>query len=232
MPTNSKIKILLDLCMVGILFACMSYLLIGEKAHEWLGCSIFLLFILHHILNWGWYKNLFQKNFSWGRFLQTTINSFLFLSMLGLMSSGIILSRYVFASLPISGMASFARILHMLSAYWGFVLLSLHLGLHWSNLLKIMQKRFRGKALSKKLLWGIRAIAFIVAYYGLLAFIKQDFLSYMLLRNQFVFFDVEQPLFLFFLNEIAIMAFWIWLVYYIRQGFIKSRNRNYKKVRS
>ena len=47
------------------------------------------------------------------------------------MVSGILLSRTVFSFLGIRGGQAAARIVHMLCAYWGFVFLSLHLGLHW-----------------------------------------------------------------------------------------------------
>lgn len=51
MRLSVKIKILVDICMTAALLACMSYLLTGEKVHEWVGSGIFVLFILHHILN-------------------------------------------------------------------------------------------------------------------------------------------------------------------------------------
>lgn len=35
MKLSVKIKILVDICMTAALLACMSYLLIGEKTHEW-----------------------------------------------------------------------------------------------------------------------------------------------------------------------------------------------------
>ena len=172
MKLSVKIKIIVDICMTAALLACMSYLLIGEKTHEWIG-------------------------------------------------SGIILSRYVFDFIRIRGMTSFARTLHMLSSYWGFVLMSIHLGLHWGMLLGMIKKMVGKNRLSDILRWCLRGAALLIACYGLTAFIKHDLLSYMLLKKRFVFFDMEQPLFLFFLDYTAIMGFWIWIIYYIRQFFIK-----------
>ena len=37
----------------------MEYMLVGNTAHEWIGAAMFLLFILHHVLNIRWYRNLF-----------------------------------------------------------------------------------------------------------------------------------------------------------------------------
>ena len=63
--------------------------------------------------------------------MQTALVVLILLSMCGSMVSGILLSRHALSFLPVSG-GTFARNLHMLCAYWGFVLMSLHLGLHWS----------------------------------------------------------------------------------------------------
>lgn len=60
------------------------------------------------------------------------LNVLLLAAMIGLMVSGVILSRVVFDFLPISGGTGFARTLHMLASYWGFIFMSLHLGLHWA----------------------------------------------------------------------------------------------------
>ena len=40
--------------MTAALLFLMPYELVGRAAHEWIGTEIFLLFILHHILNRKW----------------------------------------------------------------------------------------------------------------------------------------------------------------------------------
>ena len=80
---------------------------------------MFFLWIVHHILNANWYSHLFKGKYTPARVLQTVIDIAVFLSMLGLMVSGIILSREVFAFLPISGGFALARSLHIISAFWG-----------------------------------------------------------------------------------------------------------------
>ena len=42
------------------------------------------------------------------------------------------MSRVVFSFFSIEGGMGFARLLHMAAAYWGFFLMSAHLGLHWA----------------------------------------------------------------------------------------------------
>lgn len=48
-------------------------------------------------------------------------------AMIGSAVSGIILSRYALAFLPIEGGRAFAHTLHLMSAYWGFALMGFHL---------------------------------------------------------------------------------------------------------
>ena len=55
MKPKAALKIAVDIAMtLGLLFL-MGYQFWGDVAHEWIGAGMFLLFILHHILNGIWY---------------------------------------------------------------------------------------------------------------------------------------------------------------------------------
>ena len=56
---------------------------------------MFVLFIFHHLLNRNWYSNLFRGKYTPLRILQTAADVLLLAAMIGLMVSGIILSRVV-----------------------------------------------------------------------------------------------------------------------------------------
>ena len=60
-----KIKIVIDIAITVLLLALMSYELIGAATHEWLGISIFLLFILHHVLNRKWLGSMGKGKREW-----------------------------------------------------------------------------------------------------------------------------------------------------------------------
>ncbi len=206
-------KIFIDIMMTVVLLFLMSYELIGQAVHEWIGIGIFILFVVHHILNGKWSKNILKGKYTPLRTLQTIIVGFVLLSMLGAMISGVILSRHALAFLPIRGGRSFARTLHMISAYWGFVLISLHLGIHWNMMMGAAGKFVKGSSKSRK--WILRIFAVMIFVYGMYAFIKRDIGSYMFLKNQFVFFDFEESLFFFILDYIAIMGFFVCIGHYI-----------------
>lgn len=139
MQKKLTLKVIIDFIMTIVLLLLMAYERIGQSTHEWLGIGLFLLFILHHYLNRNWHKNLFNGKYSLIRIFQTVLDIILLILMIGSIISGIILSRHVFSILPIHGGRSFARVLHMLCAYWGFVCMSVHIGLHWNMISQMIK---------------------------------------------------------------------------------------------
>lgn len=63
-------KIIVDLGMTVLLMLLMAFERIGRTAHEWIGAGMFVLFILHHILNLKWSKNLLFVRRARGRKLE------------------------------------------------------------------------------------------------------------------------------------------------------------------
>lgn len=218
MKLKARLKIGIDILMtLGLLFL-MGYQFWGDAAHEWAGAGMFFLFILHHLLNGSWHRNLLRGKYNPSRIFMLIINIPLFAAMLGLMISGIMLSNHVFAFLNIHGGMSFARLLHMVSSYWGFVLMSLHIGLHWGRLLGIARQtgnqENRGQTASRigKIL--PRILGAMIAVYGLTVFIRRDLLTYMLIRTQFVFLDFGESPLRFYIDYLSMMGTFIWIAYY------------------
>ncbi len=212
MSGKIRIKMIVDVLMTIALLVLMSYRMAGEAAHEWIGTGMFVLFVLHHVLNRKWTGHILKGKYTALRVVQTILAVLVLVSFLGSMLSGILLSRHVFAFLNISGGASFARSLHMVCAYWGFVWMSLHLGIHWNMMIRMAGKAFQKPSDSRK--WIARGAAFAIAGYGVYAFIKRDIGSYMLLKTQFVFFDFKEPLLFFMLDYMAVMGLFIFIAHY------------------
>ena len=51
MKPKMMLKMGIDLVMTVLLLCQMAYMLVGETVHEYLGTAMFVLFILHHLLN-------------------------------------------------------------------------------------------------------------------------------------------------------------------------------------
>ena len=216
MTPKMIVKTGVDIGMTVALMFLMTYEMIGQAIHEWLGIGMFLLFIIHHVLNRRWFGVLLKGKYTPFRIWQTVLVVSVLLSMIGSMVSGVIISRSVLSFLPIHGGSSFGRTLHMLSAYWGFVLMSLHLGLHWNMMLGVARKAV--KSTSTIRICILRIVAAVAAVYGMYAFVKRDIGNYMLLKVHFVFFDYDEPLFFFLLDYIAIMSLFIFVGHYFTLG--------------
>lgn len=220
-------KICVDIGMTLALLFLMTYELVGQATHEWLGIGMFVLFVTHHILNRKWSGNLLKGLYTPLRIWQTLLVVLVLFSMVGSMVSGVILSRHVLSFLPISSGRSFARSLHMVSAYWGFVWMSLHLGLHWNMMMTMARKAF--PKVSTVRTWVLRIAAIVIAVYGAYAFIKRDIAGYLFLRIQFVFFDFEEPLLLFLLDYMAVMGLFVFAGHYFAE-FLKRCSRKRKRA--
>lgn len=207
--------------MTAALYACMAYMLVGEEAHEWIGSGLALLFILHNALNRKWYAALLTGRYTPLRAFQTAVNLLCLASMAAAAVSGAAMSRYIYDIPFLSGGASLARTVHMLSAYWGYCFISLHLGLHWSMILGMMKNAAAPQNAPRWITPLLRTAGAAAALLGAHALMRHSLLDYMFLRNQFVFFDTERPLCLFFLDYAAIMALWAWLAHYARLALIK-----------
>lgn len=221
MNRKQQAKIAVDIFMTLCLLFLMPYELIGEAIHEWIGAGMFLLFILHHILNRKWTGNLTKGRYKPLQIIQTILVMLILVCILGSMISGIILSRHVFDFLEIRGLSAPARVIHMTCAYWGFVLMSLHLGIHWGMMMGIAGKIFPKP--SKARTWILRLAGIGIAGYGVSAFIKRDILSYLLMQVQYVFFNFEEPVIFFILDYMAAMGLFVFIGYYLRKGLARKR---------
>ena len=225
MKASVKFKICVDIMMTAALYACMAYMLVGEEAHEWIGSGLALLFILHNALNRKWYAALLTGRYTPLRAFQTAVNLLCLASMAAAAVSGAAMSRYLYDIHFLSGGASLARTVHMLAAYWGYCFISLHLGLHWSMMLGMMKNAAAPQRAPRWITPLLRTAGAAAALLGAHALMRHNLLDYMFLRNQFVFFDTERPLCLFFLDYAAIMALWAWLAHYARLALIKVSAR-------
>lgn len=215
MKANMKIKIFIDVLMtLGLLFVS-GYQFWGEAPHEWVGAGMFVLFIVHHLLNLSWHKNMFRGRYTVVRGFQLIVDVSLFIVMLLQIYSGIVLSRHVFSFLPIESGLALARRIHILGAYWGILLMSLHLGLHWNLVMGVVKKKLgiKEKSRIRSVISALSGIC--IAVYGLSVFVKRDFFTYLFLKSEFVFLDYSEPIILFYMDYLALMGLCIFIGHYI-----------------
>lgn len=202
------IRRIIDIAMTAAIVLLMASQITGQTAHEWMGISMFLLFIIHTVLNHVWYKNLLKGKYQPVRVLQTIINLALLVSFVLTAVSGILMSQKAVPFLRIGSAVGTARALHLGFSHWTFLLISVHLGLHWGMITRKAQKH-RG-------LWTVLSIAGVVAAgYGLLLTIRSQVYSYMLFQVLFAFLDYGASPVRVILENILMMASWAMISYEI-----------------
>jgi len=134
-------KILTDIFMTAIL----AYLAnrqngTGLLLHAVLGIALFVLFVLHHLLNASYIKSLFKGNYNARRIVLLATNAALFAAMLLMAASSLMILGLVFnvAFLPVN----FAwRNIHAACSSWIFMIAAFHVSLHaHSGLLRLERK--------------------------------------------------------------------------------------------
>lgn len=206
--------------MVVLLPLLMAYSLIGENVHEVLGVCMFALFIAHHVINRKWWSGLFQGKYNAVRILNTAINLLLAVYMILQPVSGILMSKYVLKEVTISGASGTLRTIHMTLAYWGFVLMSFHLGLH----IRAIAAPFT-KKMNKTVRTLIAILFLIISAYGVYAFVKRGIGDYLLMKVMFAFFDFGESRVRFLLDYAAVMALVASIGFYIQSGLLRTQNR-------
>lgn len=217
MNTKQKIKIIIDFAMLLLLPILMAYSLVGETAHEWLGIAMTALFLLHQLLNLGWYKNLLRGKYTAFRTALTITNGLLIVDFLLLIYSGIDLSKHLLPLLPELGSATLSRILHLSCSHWGLLLMSFHLGLHISRFTSLIKHQALRNALT--------VLTCLIALYGSYAFIARDFVAYLLPASAFIFFDASQPLAHLLADLCAMMILFVLL------GHITTKITQHKRIK-
>ena len=218
-----KLRMTIDIAMTVVLIGLMAYSLIGTLTHEILGVAMFALFTVHHALNRKWFCALSKGRYKSFRIFQTALVFLLIGSVMASVISGIVLSEHVFAFLPINKGTAFAQSVHMVCAYANYILMSLHLGLHWNVMLSSMRKS-KTKATGMKA-WALRGIAAAIAAYGAVAFVQRQIGEYLFLKTHFLFLDPTQPIFFFFLDYMAIMGLFVFCGHYLGKALKLLDNR-------
>lgn len=229
MKPKAVIKLAVDVFMTLALLFLMGYQFWGEAPHEWVGAGMFLLFVAHHLLNGCWHKTLFKGKYSALRTVTLCVDLLLLLAMLAQMYSGIVMSRYVFAFLPGTGGMSLARRLHILGAYWGFLLMSVHLGLHWNMILGMLRKALKIKSKTKSPSMIAFAAGLVISGYGIWVFISRGFPTCLFLKSEFVFLDYSEPKIFFYMDYLALMGLCIFIAHYstkLMEQLQKRRSHN------
>ncbi|WP_458861875.1 DUF4405 domain-containing protein [Acidaminobacterium chupaoyuni] len=173
---KNKIRMLVDIIMVIVLFSLYDKNAISMRYHEVAGLVLFGLFICHLALQWKWIKRVTSKIFSRELPAKTKVcfwvDILLLISLTFVTVSGVLISKTILTNISASGI--FWKMGHYFAAALSVILCGVHLGLHW-GFIKGMAcyalRKYHGKAPQ-----AIAAcLAALIMVFGAFQFAASDF---------------------------------------------------------
>lgn len=157
-----KIKIVLDIIMFISIILLMKINITGLQLHEIIGICLFVIFIIHKIINFKWVKsvgkNILNKNMKSKSKIMFFLDLILFIFVTLNVITGIVVSKFILVSITVNNIET-VTILHKFFAWWSLILISIHIGLHWENVVNYFERKFKSLKENK-----ILQILFILLY--------------------------------------------------------------------
>ena len=170
---KNKLKIVIDILMTIVFILLMCNQVTGVLAHEILGISVIILFIIHQILNINYYKQLFKGKYNKLRIDYVAVNSLLLIMMIIMIISAMLISQHTLKFLNLSN-DSLGRELHIISTYIIYMLIGLHIGLHYNSIVKLKKEN--------KIILNIFMCLYALVF-GIQGFIKKELIAKLTLQN-------------------------------------------------
>ena len=215
------IKRILDIVLTVALLLLMAMQVTGQLAHEWIGIAMFALTILHHILNRKYYTVIFKGKYTPMRVFQLIVNTLLLLTFICTPLSGMMMSRYTTTFMNGLLTSSVVRQGHLALSHWSFVLMGIHLGLHFGIITSKLPKH--------KIRIALGAVMSGIWIYGFYLFFRSSIFDYMFFKIPFVFIDYPKVWGLVILENLAMLlagGFASYLLSLLLKSVVKNRSKN------
>ena len=217
-------RVCVDCALAALLVAVMATALVQEAPHEYLGCALLAAVVAHIVLNRRWFAALFRGHYSAVRVLQVVAVAGVAVCMGAQMASALVLSKFAFGFLPALPGASWARSVHLVCSYWGFVFAFAHVGLHAKGFARLARRS--GKSHPSAAVWAMRAAVAIVALLGAVSFVQLDFAAYLFGRVQFAGADYDSALWLIFARYASVAVLIATVFYWVRSAIEAGGKRS------
>ncbi|MBY5806538.1 DUF4405 domain-containing protein [Rhizobium ruizarguesonis] len=199
------IRLVLDFTAAGLLLAALAYWWLDNTSHELIGTGMFILLLSHNVFNRRWWAKLPKAARGRPSFLTMASNISIALTISALLVTSVLISRTVFGFLPLNGGPS-AREIHVLAAYWVFILAAVHLGLHWSMIMAVIGRLLRVGAPNPIRTASLRAATGAIVVWSIHSLFVMGIGDRLIARPSIDFWDFQESTIGFFLHHIAILG--------------------------
>ena len=223
--SKKNIMRLVDIAMPVMLLLLMAMQVTYRMPHEWLGIGIAVLFAAHHILNCKFYKSLFKVKNNPVRIFQLIVDSLLLISILITPVSGMLMSGYATPFMNVLVPLTNARELHLAFSYWSFILMGVHIGMHFGIITAKLPK--------EKIRIIAGCVLSVIAAYGFRLFLDADVFDYMFFKLHFAFFDYNKAWWIVLLENALMLlscAFMAYLLLLVLRSVSAKEKKNRKKI--
>ncbi|MED4169735.1 DUF4405 domain-containing protein [Priestia megaterium] len=220
MNRNILIRLVIDLVMTVLMLVAMAYHVTGNTIHEVVGIVLFILFIVHNILNRRWYKMIIKGTYNVRRILKIMINLLFLVSMVVVMISSVPISRDIFPYFSINN-DMVVRQIHVLTAYWGFIFMAVHIGVSWGTIINAVRKMTGITGMSRIRTIVLRVLAVLIVIYGVQTSFERDLGSKLIIYDPFGSYILDNSAMGFLIDYLSIMGIYICGTHYALK-FVRS----------
>ncbi|RUL98082.1 DUF4405 domain-containing protein [Rhizobium chutanense] len=199
------IRLVLDFTAAGLLLVALAYWWLDNTSHELIGTGMFILLLSHNIFNRRWWAKLPRAVCGRPSLVTIASNISITLAVSALLVTSLLISRSVFAFLPVSGGPT-ARDIHILAAYWAFILAAVHVGLHWSMIMAVAGRLLRVGPPDAIRTAALRGVAGAITACGIHSMVVMGIGDRLIGRPSIDFWDFQESTVGFFLHHIAILG--------------------------
>ncbi|WP_312095003.1 DUF4405 domain-containing protein [Niallia sp.] len=202
------IRLVIDLGMTFLMLFAMAYQITGNTIHELLGGILLVFFIVHNILNRRWYKTIMKGKYNLRRLLKVVVNLLFLVSMVVVLISSLPISQDIFPFMEVNDDMIFRQI-HVITAYWGFIFMAIHIGVSWGVIVNSMRKMTGISGGSRIRLIGLRLVAVLIVIYGVKTSFERDLESKLVIYDPFASFLLADSVLGFLVDYLSIMGIYI-----------------------
>ncbi len=192
-------------------------------AHEVIRVMVFIPFIFHNFLNRRWYQALLRGNYNVRRILQIAINLLFLVTMFLMMISAVLISNHLFAFIPTNN-DMILRQIHVQTAYWGFIIMAIHVGFSWEIVLHSVRRMIGITGISRTRTLALRILVVLIVVYGVHFSFEGEMGSKLFIYNPFGWFSDDSTI-RFLIEHLSIMGIYICGTHYTLKFIQKQEKR-------
>ncbi|WP_082537294.1 MULTISPECIES: DUF4405 domain-containing protein [unclassified Aureimonas] len=191
--------------MTAMLLLSLAYWWLGNIAHELFGTALFALLVWHVVTNRRWFANLAHGRYDGRRVAKLVLHLLLVINMAVLLVTSVVISKSVFAPLPIPD-SIYLREVHWFSAYWVMIVVGIHVGLHWTRVMALVRKTLGLAPGNATRTWTLRLLAAMLGAFGLWSWFVLGVWSKLTFTYSLDFWDFTAAVAPFFGHWVGVLA--------------------------